>query len=98
MSPYIGAIVVDEDRHVPQHPHIVRGTVDTQRGPLFAEEELDGLLDRQLATMAVQQGSQRVMLSLGILHWPVVPAYVTVHAAQHIEQGVVWQPRNIVQA
>ena len=98
VRPDVRAVVVDEDGDVAEDTDVFASAVLAQAAPLLAEEVLNGLLDGELAAVAGQQRANSVVLALLVLDWPVDPADVSVHAAQHVEHCVVGEPGEIVLA
>ena len=92
MGPDIRAVIADKDGDIAQYFDFAFGAVSTQSSPLFAEEELDHLLDREFATGLVQERSHGICVSKGIFPGPLIPACITEASSQHREHRIVGQP------
>ena len=56
---------------------------------------MDSLLDGEFAAALVEDAGHGVVLAMGVLGWPLVPARVVELATKHREHGVVREPRDI---
>ena len=96
VGPHVRTVVGDEDCDIAQDADLALGTIAAQRRPLLLEEELDYLLDRQLAPRLVHDGGQGIGVAESVLFGPVNPAFQTKPATQYGEQCPVGEPRNVV--
>ena len=98
MRPDIGAVVADKDGNIAEDANPALGAVSSQSRPLFVEEELNDLLDGELASAFVHETGEGVGLAAGELGGPLVPAEIVEAAAQHTVHRVVGEPGNVVLA
>jgi len=98
MSPDVGAVVADEDGDIAEDADLAFGAVGSQGGPLLIEEELDDLLDGEVAAALVHHPRHGVGLAGGVLGGPLVPAEVVEAAAKDGIDCVVGEPGDVVLA
>ena len=82
MRPDIGRVVADEDSDVAEDLNLALGAVVMKGTPLFSEEELNDLLDGDVAAGFVEQRGHGVGLTEGVFGRPADPAGVVEAAAE----------------
>src|SRR5215469_16215991 len=95
MSPYVSAVIVDENCDVTQYSNLPLRTISAKCAPLFMEKELDHLFDGKLTTMRVEGCRYCFIFSMRILGRPLVPTHIPKPAAQHAKQRIIGKPRDI---
>src|SRR3984957_5264025 len=95
MRPYIGAVVIHEDRDLPDHIYPPLRAVTPQRPPLFVECKLQRASSESIVGQFLAGFLQGIWLTVRQVTRPLVPAFEFAARAQGIEQNEVLQPPNI---
>ncbi len=96
VSPDVGGVVADEDGDVAEDFDLALDAVGAEGVPLLGEEELDDLLDGDVAAGVVQERGHGIGLAEGVFGRPVDPAGVVEAAAEDGEHGPIGEPGDVV--